>query len=647
MALPKEMNTHAEFLALNFVDAHRQLKELGNDHVMGIVGKYAELCQPEKITILTGTTEDFDKVKQRALDNGEEKPLATPGHTYHFDGFENLRRDPKSTKVLIPKGEPLPPRVGDVDPSMDKEDGLAEMNTLLNGSMKGKEMIVAFYSLGPTDSDTATSKFAIPALQITDSYTAIHNANLLYRQGYEKFKKLGGDKSSFFHFVHSAGELANGVSKNTKQRRVYIDITEGRAFSVNTQYPGEALGLKKLALRLAIYKAVNEGWLAEHMFLSGIDAGDGQEPVVFAGAFPSSCGKTTTALQGQIICDDLAYMRNDSGQLRAAAVETGIFGILKGIDSDREKELWNILTNRGSEVIFSNNMIGIDHRAYWQDMNSNITLPESGQTPSGQWFRSHHPPLPVGDPNARFTIPITALGDKADLKSLDDPEGVKVSALLYGGRDRDTMPPVSQALDWVHGVFMGASLESETTSATTEKQKDRRHDPFANIDFMTIPLGDYITNHLQFGNSLSKKPDVFTVNYFLREGGQKDGKFLNDIKDKRVWLRWMAGRTKEKYQAVAAPIGYIPKYEDLRNLFKDLLNKDYSETEYETQFAIRVPNLLAKLDRVTNFLQAQENVPPEMFRQIEEQRERLEAAKERYGKDIISPFDLSKESPSN
>ncbi|MEM2094907.1 MAG: phosphoenolpyruvate carboxykinase, partial [Candidatus Bathyarchaeia archaeon] len=238
-----------------------KLNELNNQHVMKLIEYYVELCKPAKVSVITDDPKDIAYVRQLALDTGEEVRLRLEGHTVHFDGYYDQGRDRDVTAVLPDPKEKLSSRINTVE----REAGLREVLSLLDGAMRGKEMLICFFCLGPT-----RSRFSIPALQFTDSSYVAHSETLLYRSGYEEFKRLNGS-SNFFTFVHSAGELdERNCSKNVKQRRIYIDLIGGRVLSVNTQYAGNSVGLKKLALRLAIYKANHEDWLAEHMLIMGV-----------------------------------------------------------------------------------------------------------------------------------------------------------------------------------------------------------------------------------------------------------------------------------------------------------------------------------------------------------------------------------------
>ncbi|MBC7190032.1 phosphoenolpyruvate carboxykinase (GTP) [Candidatus Aerophobetes bacterium] len=591
----------------------------------------AKLCQPDRIFICSDSPEDIAYVREQAIESGEEKPLAIPGHTYHFDGIKDQSRDREATKYLVPKGEYLSRALNQVD----RDTGLAEIRGLLKHSMKGKTMIVRFLSLGP-----AGSIFSIPCLQCTDSWYVAHSEDLLYRSAYEIFRE-GKVGEELFCVLHSAGELdENMISKNPDKKRIYIDYTENIIYSVNTQYGGNTIGFKKLALRLTIRKAHREGWLAEHMMLMGVH-GPGRRKTYFAGAFPSACGKTSTAmLPGEtILGDDIAYLRNIGGICRAVNAETGIFGIIQNVNPKDDPIIYKALTSPG-EVIFSNVLVK-DGRPYWLGMG--CELPKEGINFSGVWYEGktdeNGNPIPPAHKNARYTISLRAL-ENAD-SELDNPEGVELGGILYGGRDSKAYVPIQQGFDWNHGIIAyGAALETETTYATTGKEGIPEINIMSIQDFISIPLGEYLKNYIEFGKKLKKPPLVFGVNYFLKG---KDGRFLNDVQDKHVWVKWAELRVHGDVGAIKTPTGFVPKYEDLRRLFREVLNKDYSEDDYIAQFTIRVPENLAKIERVEKFYREEgSSMPDELFEVLASQRERLISAQKLFG-DYISPLCFKEE----
>jgi len=605
-----------------------KLAALDNEKLHAFVADAVTLCRPASVKVCDDSAEDVAYIRQKAVENGEETALDVEGHTVHFDGYHDQARDKKVTRYLVGEGVELGKNLNQIERSA----GLEEVRGFLGGAMAGKEMFVRFFCLGPID-----SPFSISCVQITDSAYVAHSEDLLYRTGYEQFGKLGGD-GGFFRFLHSAGRLGeSNTSIDVDKRRVYIDIAEDVVYSSNTQYGGNTIGLKKLALRLAIRKADREGWLAEHMFVMGVH-GPGKRVTYFAGAFPSACGKTSTAmLPGEtIVGDDIAYLRVIDGRPRAVNVESGIFGIIRDVNSHDDPVIYKVLTSP-AEVIFSNILVAGD-KPYWLGMGED--LPGEGLNHSGQWHAGKTDEdgkeITPSHRNARYTVRLKTLSNLDALA--DDPQGVPVGGVIYGGRDSDTSVPVAESFDWTHGIItMGASLESETTAATLGAEGVRTFNLMSNLDFLAIPLGKYIRNNLDFGNSLPRPPKVFGTNYFLRDA---EGKYVNGMLDKAVWVKWMALRVHGAAQAIDTPIGRIPVYEDLRRLFGELLSEDYSRDDYVEQFSIRIPQLLAKLERIENIYRKDvADVPPVLFETFCAQRERLEHLQADKG-DCVSPLDL-------
>ncbi len=603
----------------------RKLRALGNPYVEEQLLRFTKLCKPAKVTVLDETKGDVEYVRKLSLSNGEETSLKLKGHTIHFDGYYDLARDTGSTKVLTPPGMRLSKGIN----TIDREEGLREMTGLLDGAMAGKEMLVKFYSLGPP------GRFSLCALQITDSTYVAHSEDLLYRQGYLQFKKLVGGKE-FFTFVHSAGELdERSVTKNVQKRRIYIDVLDGKVYSVNNQYAGNSVGLKKLALRLAIYKANHEDWLSEHMLLMGIHPPGKERATYFSGAYPSACGKTSTAMiPGQsIVGDDIAYLHVDEdGSCRGVNIEQGIFGIIQDVNPVDDPLIYAALTSP-RELIFSNILI-TDGTPYWLGMGRD-DIPKKGVNFSGDWFKGKKDKdgveIPYAHGNARYTMRLSEL-ENVDPK-YNDPEGVVVQGIFYGGRDSDTNVPIAEALSWEHGVYMGATLESETTTAIIGKTGVRRSDPMANKDFVVVPLSTYFNNHYRFGRRLKHQPRVYATNYFLR----LEGKYTNMKVDKKVWVLWAEGRVNGEYKALKTPIGYLPLHSDLRKLFKTVFDKDYTKAEYEQQFSVRIDKYLEKIARMEEAFRAEPEMPGEFWEFLNRQKAELQALKAKTGNSVLPP----------
>ncbi|MFX1269195.1 MAG: phosphoenolpyruvate carboxykinase (GTP) [Promethearchaeota archaeon] len=613
-----------------------KLYALNNNHVLRIINEFVDLCKPSKVTVISDSKEDIEYVRRNAIKIGEESELALEGHTVHYDGFFTMvnhdqARDKENTQVLVSKEQQgIYPWIN----TMEREKGLKEIFEFMDGVMKGHECLVRFFCLGPKNSE-----FSILALQLTDSFYVGHSEDLLYREGYEQFKRLDGS-DNFFYFIHSSGELMGNppVTKNLEKRRIYVDLEGGRVLSLNNQYAGNSLGLKKLALRLGIFKANNEDWLTEHYFIMGIHP-EGKDRITYAcGAYPSACGKTSTAmLPGQtIVGDDIAYIRKwDDKYCHGVNIEHGIFGIIKDVNLNDDPVIFKALTTP-RETIFSNVLIK-NGTPYWL---GDGRIPQvEGFNFSGEWYKGKKDEngvdIPFAHPNARYTIRISELLNADPM--LNEPSGVPIHLIFYGGRDSDTMPPVLESFDWEHGVFLGASIESETTSATIGQEGVRKMQPMANLDFLVVPLGKYLENHQRFGQSLDFPPKVFATNYFLKN---KEGKYLNGILDKLIWVMWAELRVYSDVSAIETPIGYIPKFEDLESLFKRYLDKIYTKDDYIEQFSIRVKKLIEKLDRVEEVYKKEKGMPNFFWDILNEQRAKLNDIKKET-KEILSPIDLS------
>lgn len=607
----------------------KRLAAIDNDRLHAFVADAVELCQPDTVWVSTDSDEDVAYTRRMALELREEVPLAIPGHTLHFDGMEDQGRDREVTRYLVPRNETLSKALNQIE----REAGLAEVRGLLAGAMKGRIMAVRFLALGPNN-----SRFSIPCVECTDSFYVSHALNLLYRLGYEEFKRLGAE-ARFFATLHSSGKMDNRmVSAEPDKKRIYIDHGTDTVYSVNTQYAGNTVGLKKLALRLAIRQADREGWLAEHMFLMGVRGPKGRK-TYFAGAFPSGCGKTSTAmLPGEtILGDDIAYFRAEDGRCMAANAESGIFGIIQNVKAKDDPAIWSVL-NKPGEVIFSNVLVK-DGKPYWLGMDAEI--PDDGENFSGSWHKGKKDAkgaeIPCAHKNARYAVALHALENRDP--ELDNPAGVELAGLMYGGRDAKAYVPCQESYDWEHGIVAyGAALETETTFTIVGKEGVPEINLMSIQDFVAIPLGKYVLNNLEFGKKLRRPPTIFGVNYFLRD---QHGKFVNGVRDKHVWVKWMELRVHGEVEAVPTPTGLIPRFEDLERLFKQVLQKAYTREDYIRQFTIRIQENLDKMDRVEKFhRETVADAPPVVFRVLGEQRRRLLEAQERFG-DQVSPEQLA------
>ncbi|MDY6972256.1 MAG: phosphoenolpyruvate carboxykinase (GTP) [Thermodesulfobacteriota bacterium] len=608
-------------------EQYGKLARINNPDLYGFLARFIEFCNPDQVFVSSDSNDDVKYIAESAIKNGEESKLAIDGHTIHFDSFYDQGRDKEHTNILVPKEVDL----GSSISTRDRQEGLKEVHEILKNIMKGKELYISFFCLGPTDSG-----FSIPCVQLTDSSYVAHSEQVLYRPGYDEFVRQGSS-ARFFKFVHSQGEVdERKVCKDLDKRRIYIDIHDDTVYSTNTQYGGNTIGLKKLAMRLAINRGSKEGWLTEHMLVLGIHGPKGRL-TYFTGAFPSLCGKTSTAmLEGEsIIGDDIAYLKRKDGEVKAVNVEKGMFGIIMGVNSEDDPYQWQAL-HRPGEIIFSNVLVTEDNNAHWIGKDGDI--PSSGRNHSGSWFQGKRDDtgkeIPCSHPNARFTISLDNF-ENLDPK-IDDPAGVPVGGIVYGGRDSDTCVPVEESFDWVHGIITkGASLESETTAATLGKEGVRAFNPMSNLDFLSVPIGKYIKDNLEFGKGLKRPPLIFSVNYFLKD---REGNFLNEKTDKKVWYKWMELRVYDEVGFLETPTGKIPRYEDLKTLFEQVLSTDYTQEDYNEQFVLRVKENLAKIDRITEIYRTRvSDTPGIVFKVLEQQRQRLNRIREEHG-DYVLPY---------
>jgi phosphoenolpyruvate carboxykinase (GTP) len=607
-----------------------KLMKIDNPTLHEFIAKYIDHCNPDKVFICTDAPEDIKYIRDAAIRNGEETQLSTEGHTIHFDSYYDQARDKAHTLILMPKGAKLDKSIR----TGDRDECLKEVHDIMKDIMKGKEVYVRFFCLGPTKSE-----FSQPVIQLTDSAYVAHSEDILYRQGFEEFVRQGKNEK-FFKIVHSAGELdERNTSKNLDKRRIYIDLQDNIVYSANTQYGGNTIGLKKLSMRLAINRGSKEGWLTEHMLIMGVH-GPNDRITYFTGAFPSLCGKTSTAMLDNetVVGDDIAYLRKIDNEVRAANVEAGVFGIIMGINSKDDPGIWKAL-HTPTEIIFSNILMTPEKNVHWIDKDGEI--PPKGINHSGEWAISKKDKdgkeITVSHRNARFTIGLENFSNLDP--TLHDPKGVVIGGMVYGGRDSDTCVPIEESLDWAHGIITkGASLESETTAATLGKEGVRKFNLMSNLDFLSVPIANYIQANLDFAKDLKKTPLIFGVNYFLKG---KDGNFLNAKTDKKIWYKWAELRANGDVEAIDTPTGRIPKYEDLKRLFKEVLNKDYSLEDYNKQFMVRVSESLAKIERIKKIYETDVmDAPKVLFDTLEAQKQRLLEVQTKHG-DYIAPDKLA------
>ncbi|NOQ46036.1 MAG: phosphoenolpyruvate carboxykinase (GTP) [Desulfobulbaceae bacterium] len=591
---------------------------------------------PASIFINTGSREDVAYIRQKALETSEEFSLTKKNHTCHFDGPGDQGRDTANTKYLAYADT----EISSLQKKEEHRAGVIEARNIITDIMKTKEMIISFISRGPIGSPVAD-----PTLQVTDSFYVTHSEFMLYRMmDPDAFSLDVADKGYMFINYHSAGKLnKTNVSANLHDRRIYMDVERFRSYSCNNQYAGNSIAPKKINHRFANMNNIRNYFgerLDEHMFIAGFEMED--EVVYFGGAYPSGCGKTGTAMTGtHLIGDDLAkiFIDPESGEVRAVNPENGMFGIIEGVNREDDPETMNVLAGEGNEVIFSNLLV-CDRKPYWTGMGE--SLPEKGRNFEGEW--SAKSGKPASHKNARFTISLDNLENYDP--AAENSEGVKLSGLLFGGRDYTTMPTIVMAHDWMNSVVHGAIIRSATTATEIGADGSEKRSPFANEAFFPGPLAHYINHYKAFGENpnIAKEnlPSGFQVNYWLHKSGrgilapgEADG-LIGEKRDTRVWMRIMALMHQGKVETIWTPIGRIPKYQDLKKLFKEVIDKEYEKEIYTKQFSLYVDNLIKRVDMSINEFAGEKGMADEFFHVLDTWLRDLAALKAIIGP-IVTP----------
>ena len=523
---------------------------------------------------------------------------------------------------------------------MGRQEALADIKDKLQGIMHGKTMIVGLYMRGPVGSPASN-----PALEITSSAYVSHSADILYRNIFSDFDKEVDSLGYFYTNIHSEGL---NRPEDLPNARVFMDRSHQTTYSFNCTYAGNTLLLKKGNHRFAVDRAVYEkrgAELSEHMFITGME-GPGGRITWFAGAAPSGCGKTTTAMAGDyFVGDDLAQMWIDEdGGIRSINPEAGIFGIVEDVNWEGDPHLMKLLRNPGTEVIWSNVLIDEAGVPRWTGSGEGIPL--KGKNFQGEWERGmtdkKGKAVPISHPNARCTLAYNALANYSEMA--EDPRGVETRVITYSGRDSNTMPPVWVANSPDEGVVIGASIVSAAT-ATEVGATGVKRAPWANGPFIPGPLADYMDAQFKFfgnGNlAPEKNPVMAGLNYFLTHearGGESKN-LLGEKRDVKVWLSWLERRAYNEVDVIKTPIGGLPKYKDLKGLFRSIIGKDYPEALYVKQFSLYLDNILSRIEMQIEAYGKESNVPKQLFDVLKEQRQGLTALKDKFGP-IVTPAQL-------
>ncbi|WP_028769904.1 phosphoenolpyruvate carboxykinase (GTP) [Silanimonas lenta] len=514
------------------------------------VASVAALTQPDRIHWCDGSAEEDAALKEAMLADGTLlalNPDTHPGCYLHRSHPGDVARVEHLTFVCTTGREDAGPNNHWMAPA----EAHAKMDALFAGCMKGRTMYVIPYCMGPIDSPLSRC-----GVEITDSPYVVANMRIMTRMGAAALARIERE-GHFVKGLHSTGEL-------DPERRFIMHFPEELTIkSYGSGYGGNALlGKKCHALRIASYQARSEGWLAEHMLIVGIENPQGETHYV-AAAFPSACGKTNLAMlippEGYrekgwkvwTVGDDICWMRPGAdGRLYAINPEAGYFGVAPGTGA---KSNPNALAMLDRDAIFTNVGLTADNQPWWEGLDDRV--------PSLDWKGQPFDPAkgPAAHPNARFTV--SAKQCPSYSPKAEDPQGVPISAIVFGGRRASLVPLVFEARDWTHGVLIGAGMASETTAAATGAVGVVRRDSMAMKPFCGYNFADYFAHWLSFGAKADKLPKVFHVNWF-RKGS--DGRFLwPGFGDNLRVLEWMLKRCEGKAGAVETPVGLFPRPEDL------------------------------------------------------------------------------------
>ncbi len=542
-----------------------------NPNVIKWVDEMIALCKPDSVVWIDGSKEQLDELtaevtalpadsKDVMFHLNEDK---LPGCLYHRTLPNDVARVEDRTFICSKTKE----NAGPTNNWMDPQEMYAKLTPMYDGVMKGRTMYVIPYSMGPIGSPIAKV-----GVEITDSIYVVLNMNIMTRMGTQAFENLGDTSNDFVRCLHSKADV-------DPEKRYIVQFPEDNAiWSINSAYGGNVLlGKKCFALRIASYQGWKEGWMAEHMLILGVKKPDGDVKYITA-AFPSACGKTNLAMlippavykeQGYevyTVGDDIAWMKpGDDGRLYAINPENGFFGVAPGTN---EKSNFNALECTKKNTIFTNVAINNDDMTVWWeglDKNPPVNATEwKGAKVNGVEFTSviaeDGKPQKLAHPNSRFTAP--AENCPCISPEFNNPKGVPVSAIIFGGRRASTTPLVYQSFDWNHGTYMGSAVSSETTAAATGAVGVLRHDPMAMKPFIGYNVGDYWAHWIEMGKKLGDKaPKIFNVNWFKQD---ENGNFIwPGFGDNMRVLDWIIKRCEGKVDADETAIGYLPKKGDI------------------------------------------------------------------------------------
>ncbi len=530
-----------------------------NKKVLTWLEEMKALCKPANVVWIDGSEAQLEELRAEAVETGEMIKLnqeKLPGCYYHRTAPNDVARVEDRTFICTETEE----EAGPINNWMAPAEMYAKLNKLYDGSMVGRTMYVIPYSMGPVG-----SPFSKIGIELTDSIYVVLNMDIMTRVGNDVMEALGED-GDFVKCLHAKKDV------NPDERYIVHFPQDNTIMSVNSAYGGNVLlGKKCFALRIASYQGMKEGWMAEHMLILGLENPQGEVKYICA-AFPSACGKTNLAMlippkflaeKGYKIWtvgDDIAWLRvGEDGRLYAINPEAGFFGVAPGTSV---KSNFNALEATKKNTIFTNVAINDDDMTVWWeglDKNPPVNATEwKGAKVNGVEFTGEGNKL--AHPNSRFTAP--AVNCPCISPEFENPQGVPISAIVFGGRRAKTAPLVYQARDWDHGVFVGATMASETTAAATGAVGVVRRDPMAMRPFVGYNMADYFQHWYDMGKKIANPPQIFNVNWFRLDD---EGNFMwPGFGDNMRVLNWIIDRCDGKVDAVETEIGFVPEKDDLQ-----------------------------------------------------------------------------------
>jgi len=548
-----------------------------NKTVLAWLDEMVEMCQPDKVTWIDGSEAQLDALRAEAVATGEMIKLneeKLPGCYYHRTAENDVARVEDRTFICTPTEE----EAGPINNWMAPDEMYAKLRALYKGSMKDREMYVIPYSMGPVG-----SPFSKIGIELTDSIYVVLNMAIMTRIGKAVIDQLG-DSEDFVKCLHAKKDV------NPDDRYIVQFPQDKTIWSINSAYGGNVLlGKKCFALRIASYLGMQEGWMAEHMLILGLENPQGEVKYICA-AFPSACGKTNLAMlippeylkekgyKVWTVGDDIAWLRiGPDGRLYAINPEAGFFGVAPGTSV---KTNFNALESTKKNTIFTNVAINNDDMTVWWeglDKNPPVNATEwKGAKVNGPEYVAEGNKL--AHPNSRFTAP--AINCPCISKEFENPQGVPVSAIVFGGRRAKCAPLVYQSRDWQHGTFVGAIMASETTAAAAGAVGVVRRDPMAMKPFVGYNMATYWGHWLEMGKKLGDKaPKIFHVNWFRKDD---EGNFMwPGFGDNMRVLLWILDRCEGKVDADECAIGYVPKAGDI-----DVTGLDISEDDLKALLTV-------------------------------------------------------------